>query len=309
VNSSTDWFTPFLDYGVYLKFDYAQNELRFLAQSSGDPELIKVFKSGRDIHCEVGHELTGWSAELIAKDREKRTLVKGFHFGMVYGLTVDGMVSHLKREKIEIPKEYITVRGRRILETDEQAVGRMMANYFRRYHMVKRFINAKRQQAQDLGYVENILGFRCPIDTSGESKGGYWENLAVNAPIQGGAHQVLLICLALLHRKPQTYRLIHTPESENHDALTTRVRLRDLFDAVKILRQLAEHDVVDVLRDEFKLDWQIPMRADIKAGFRYGVMVELKPDTTMGQFMNSWCEANQECQRELWTELKKVRAS
>jgi DNA polymerase I-like protein with 3'-5' exonuclease and polymerase domains/uracil-DNA glycosylase len=294
-----DWYERFLHYRVYVKYDYAQNELRFLAQSSGDPELIKDFKSGVDIHCAVGNRMTGWPVDVIAKDREKRTLIKGFHFGMVYGLTVDGMLGHLKRAGVTVPCK----SG----EDEREAVERMMKNYFNRYNRVLAFIRARRKQAEEKGYVENLLGFRCPIDVSGESKGGYWENLAVNAPIQGGAHQILTIGLALLNRKPKHYSLIRTPESENHDALMIPIRLGDLLDAVKQLRQLAEHDVVDVLRDEFKIDWQIPLVADMKAGFRYGVMVEFKEGMTIADFMEEWCVENRKSERELWTEIRKIR--
>ena len=289
--TSDDWYKPFLDFHVYIKFDYAQNELRFLAQSSGDERLIRKFQSGKDIHCEVGHDLTGWSVEAIAKDRAKRTLVKGFHFGLVYGLTVDGMHGHLTREGIKISRS----------EVEEK-----MDRYFRLYGGVKKFINTMRHEAKSKHYVENLLGFRCPIDVNAD-EGGYWENLAVNAPIQGGAHQILLMCLALLHREPERYKLIHTPESENHDAIITRVRLKRLFDAYGLVKRLAEHNVIELLKKDFKIDWRVPFKSDIKAGFRYGVMSDIDEKMSIGQFLEEWCKKNQACQRALWKEIRTVR--
>jgi DNA polymerase-1 len=290
-----DWWEAFLDYDVYLKFDYAQNELRFLAQSSQDEALIAAFNSGNDIHVEVGHELTGWRRELIAKDRDKRTMIKGFHFGLVYGLTVEGMVANMRRAGVSTALATV------------KRVQEMYDGYFVKYKGVKRFIDNKRREAQEKGYVENLLGFRCPIDVNADS-GGFWANLAINAPIQGGAHQVLMICLALLHRDQEKYKLIRTPEAENHDALSIRLKLRKLFEAMHIVKTLAEKDVIHSLKQDFKLDWRVPFKADVKAGFRYGVMVEIDEHSTMQDFMNNWCTENQKCQRELWIELKKVRS-
>ena len=248
----------------------------------------------------MGHELTGWDRDKIAHDRETRVAIKGFHFGLIYGLTVKGMVAHLLREGV----------GPKI--ANEKNVQKMYDRYFKRYFRVKEFIEAMREMAKEHGYVENILGFRCPInvpieDESDDSGRGFWANLAINAPIQGGAHQVLFICLALLQRNQEKYKLIKTPESEIHDSLWTRLKLRRLFEAMKLVKQLAEHDVIQVLRDEFKIDWQVPFQTDIAAGFRYGVTVEIGEQTTMGEFMNEWCVKNQACQRELWKEIRAAR--
>lgn len=287
-----EWWKPFLNRKVYLVLDYSQMELRFLAQSSGDQLLIQQFNSGKDIHCLVGHEMTGWPEELIAKSRKKRVLIKGFHFGILYGLTIDGLYERILAQGVKVKR---------------QRVAEMYRRYFERYGMVKSFISRMRRMAELKGYVENLLGFRCPIDTTGNEKGGFWANLAVNAPIQGGAHQLLLIALAILQRKPKTFALIRTPEAEIHDALNIPVLLKDLFEALQLAKKLLQESVLRVLREDFNLDWQVPLLAEAKAGFRYGVTVEISPETTMGEFMNRWCEENQKSQRALYKELREIR--
>lgn len=289
------WWEPFLDREVYLLLDYSQNELRFLAQSSGDPLLIEQFNSGADIHVEVGHEITGWDKQVIAKVKPKRVLIKNFHFGMIYGLQPEGMV------------DYLLAKGVKPELANLKAVTEMRERYFARYSRVKKLIDHLQWTAEHKGYVENVLGFRIPVDQ--EKKGGFWKNFAVNAPIQGGAHQLLLMALAMLTRKPKTYKTIYTPTAEIHDALNIPVTLRALFEAFKLARYLLEKEVLHVLEDDFKLKWKIPLKADAKAGFRYGVTVDIEPDMGMGTFMQNWCLANQKCQRELWAELKKVRAA
>ena len=68
---------------VFLAADYSQIEVRMLAEISKDPLLIKMFRSGEDVHCLVGHEVTGWPVERIAKDKNARRFVKVCHFALV----------------------------------------------------------------------------------------------------------------------------------------------------------------------------------------------------------------------------------
>jgi DNA polymerase I-like protein with 3'-5' exonuclease and polymerase domains len=286
-----DWYKEFLERHIYLILDYSQNELRFLAQSSDDPLLIRQFNSGEDIHCLVGHELTGWPIERIRNDKQTRKLVKNFHFGMVYGLTVDGMLSYLIANGVP-------AKRRRVEE--------MMTTYFEKYKKVKEFIGDMRQMVRNHSYVKNILGFYCPLFATEEKGGAYWANQAVNLPIQGGAHQLLLIALALLKRKPVTYNLIRVPNMEIHDALVSGIRVKDLREGLRQSVQLLEKAVLAVLLDEFKLKWKVPLKADAKVGFRFGVGVDFTEGMKLRRMMNKWCMKNQESQQALYKELRKV---
>jgi len=294
--TDSSWSKQFLEYIIFLILDYSQNELRFMAQSADDPELIKAFCTGKDIHCIVGHEITGWSMDVIANNERKRRLVKSFHFGLIYGLTVDGMVNYLKANGVKNVKRH---------EVKEQ-----MDKYYRKYKRVKEFQEWKKEEARKYGYVSNILGFKCPIHVKEDSDGGaFWENQAVNTPIQGGAHQLLLIALAMLKRKPQTYALLKIPNMEIHDAIANSVKVKDLLEAKELGHKLLEKEVVSVLETDFKIKWKIPQKADCKVGFRYGVGVKIKEGMQVKEVMNNWCQANQLSMIALQKELKKAQGS
>jgi len=76
INSSSE---AVLDLPVFLQLDYSQAELRMLAEMSQDKRLLSQFMSGVDIHCQVGHELTGWPVERIANDQTEPARRKRIH--------------------------------------------------------------------------------------------------------------------------------------------------------------------------------------------------------------------------------------
>ena len=295
-DKSKNWWKEFEDYHVLLSLDGAQMEIRQLAQETMDPEYIKIFKEDGDIHSEVGHAMTGWPIKVIVENKQKRKLVKNFHFGLIYGCEDESMVDYLKAKGVDkslatLPKVQEFSRG-----------------YFKRFKKVKLFIDAKRKEVKRTGGVTNIFGFRVPINVEGEKGGGFWANQAINFPIQGGAHQILTMALALLTRKPQTYKKIRTPQMEIHDALVFRVKLRDLFDMMRLAKRLLEHDVLRVIKNQFGIDWQIPLKAEANAGFRLGTQVEVKDGMTVEMFLNNWCKKNREITIELQKELRAVAA-
>lgn len=62
----------------FLQLDYSQAELRVLAMLSGDPALIDIYKSGRDLHDAVADMMFGPDGH---KDKELRNLAKTINFG------------------------------------------------------------------------------------------------------------------------------------------------------------------------------------------------------------------------------------
>ena len=130
--------------------------------------------------------------------------------------------------------------------------------------------------AEEYGWVETLFGFRRPIDVEGQKaagaswKGAYWQNQASNSPIQGSAHQLLLIGLVPLIRQPERYALLQRPKMEIHDAIYFMVKLKDIWKAAVLGQDMLEKESLKIVREEFKLDWKVPLKAEPKAGFRFG---------------------------------------
>ena len=249
----------FPDLGVFLARDYSQMELRVLAQVAGEPAMIRMFNEGKDIHAAIGALWSNWTFERIQADAKIRRIVKALHFGILYGLRPNGLRATLRGQGLDLSLE--TVEG-------------YVDAYWQRFPRVTRYRDRMPQMARRDGYVDNIFGFRVPIEVSRgrPERGAFWKNQAMNFPIQGAAHQVLLFALALLRRYPKRYRLIR-PQMEIHDALVTVSALRDVPETIEVGRRLLEEDVREASGREFGIDWKVPLVTDLAVGFRYGSLV------------------------------------
>lgn len=256
---------------IFLGFDFGQIEIRILAMLSGDKNLIADCKSG-DIHSKVGHTMTGWAIEKIKKDKKTRTLTKNIHFGIAFGLPPDGVYS------------FILAKDPNISVTREE-VHKYYDAYFARYTRIKKLVAKLQSMAEHKGYVENMFEFRRPLNTSQsssddetETTGAYWKNQAINTPVQGSAHHMMLMAVAALRlRKKKYLPLLGIPTMEVHDALYFFVRLKNLLKAAELGKYLLEHEPLRTIKRKFKkVKINLPLEVEGKAGFRLGDTVEIK---------------------------------
>lgn len=283
-----DW-QEFEDFHVFLGFDFAQMEIRFLAELSGDREYQKMFMDPHsDPHSMVGHALTGWPIERIKADERVRRIIKALHFGIIYGLQAPGLVANLAAQGIKVT-------------VDEMK--KYIDRYFQRFKGVKKWLDDQVKRVERLGYTETPFGFQRPINVEeqkylGEEwTGSYWGNQARNSPIQGGAHQMMLFSVAALQRKPEHYSLLNHPQLEIHDALYFRLKLKYLWRALKQGVELLEVEPVRVCKEDFGIDWKTPLKAEGGAGFRFGAKVKdigIGAMTKTHLFLNKWCEKNRD---------------
>lgn len=264
---------------VLLGFDQGQVEVRVMGQASGDRALIKDCMAS-DIHSKVGHAMTGWPVEKIKKDKKTRTLTKNIHFGILFGLGADGLMAFIK---LKDPDSTIT----------EEEAQRLYDNYFKAYPGVAVFIQRMRKFVEQHGYVENMFGFRRPLvsgsviegyeqdEESDETtqSGAYWGNQAINTPVQGAAHMLMLMAVAMLRRKKKKYAPLGVPTLEIHDYIGWKTRLKDFIKAYSLGKNLLEKEPLGVVKKEWpKIKWQVPLVVEGKVGFRYGDSVECEED-------------------------------
>jgi uracil-DNA glycosylase family 4 len=271
---------------VFMGLDFSQNELRQLAEESGDKNLIKMFSSGADPHVEVGHEITGWPKEQIANNDRVRKLVKNIQFGLVYGLQGEGLF------------RFVTQFG---VKTTLKEINKLHAKYFKRFPGVKRMQEYYRAMVEKFGYVVNVFGFKRKLtnEDNAEGEGKFFGNIAINTPIQGAAHQLLLMAIASLHRKALKYYLLQNPWCEAHDSLFFTTILKHMLKAAKQGQELMTKEPVEIVTKEFKMKKRVPLKAKPKAGFRYGVMIEDVEGMTEYEFLNAWCKENKLLEKDL----------
>lgn len=173
-------FIPEAGYQI-LAADYSQIELRIMAHLSGDAGLIKAFEAGKDIHAATAAEIFGGSPDSI--DREYRRRAKAINFGLIYGMSAFGLARQLGIARNEAA-EYIDI-------------------YFARYPKVREYMDAARETARQKGYAETLLGRRLyipDITSKNQQRRNAAERLAINAPMQGSAADIIKLAMLDIDR-------------------------------------------------------------------------------------------------------------
>jgi DNA polymerase-1 len=152
--------------------DYSQIELRLLAHVADVPALSEAFASGQDIHSRTASEVFGVPmAEMTGLIRRR---AKAINFGIIYGISAFGLGRQLGIEPGEA-KAYIDA-------------------YFLRYPGIRAYMESTREEARIRGFVLTPFGRRCwvpGIADRNPAKRGYAERQASNAPLQGGAADII----------------------------------------------------------------------------------------------------------------------
>ena len=163
-------------YECLLTADYSQIEMRIMAHLSGDEGLIEAFRSGEDLHSFVGSRVFGVEpAEVTPAQRSK---IKAMSYGLAYGLSAFGLSKQLR------------------IETDE-ARG-LMDEYFARFGGVRDYLRGVVDQARRTGYTETIRGRRRylpDLTSDNRQRREMAERMALNAPIQGSAADVIKVAM------------------------------------------------------------------------------------------------------------------
>ena len=157
---------------VLVSADYSQIELRLLAHVADLPALKESFAAGEDIHARTASEVFGVPME--GMDGATRRRAKAINFGIIYGISAFGLARQLQIAPGEA-RHYIDA-------------------YFARYPGIRAYMNAAREEARDKGYVLTPFGRRIWIRGIADKNAamrGYAERQAINAPLQGGAADII----------------------------------------------------------------------------------------------------------------------
>lgn len=184
---------------VLISADYSQIELRLLAHMSGDAAMQAAFQENRDIHSETAREIMGLS-EFEEVTPDLRRIGKTINFGVVYGMSGFRLARDLG-----IP----VGEGNRYIE-----------EYFNRYAGVRKYFVELEQAAEQDGFVSTLFGRRryIPVTTQGRDQ-GYRKRIAINAPIQGSAADLIKLAMIHIDRESSARMLPLTMLLQIHDEL------------------------------------------------------------------------------------------
>ena len=205
----------------FVDADYSQIELRVLAHVSGDENLIRAYNSAEDIHAITASEVFHVPLEEVTP--QLRRNAKAVNFGIVYGISSFGLSQGLSITRKEA-SEFI-----------EQ--------YFRTFPGIKAFLDGAVADAKEKGYSETLYGRRRPIPELKESnfmRRSFGERVAMNAPIQGTAADIIKIAMVGVDRSLRAENLKSRLVLQVHDELLVEADADEIDRVKEILRREME---------------------------------------------------------------------
>lgn len=222
---------------IIISADYSQVELRVLAHMSQDAVLIQAFKNGEDIHTNTSKFIFELKDEETPTD-EQRRLGKVINFGVVYGMSAFRLSKELN----------ITV----------QLATKYIDGFFTKYHGVKTYFDKLLLDVEKDGFVSTMFGrkrFVASIDNEGRDK-GYLNRIAINAPIQGTAADIIKMVMINIHKKIIQNKMPLSMIMQIHDELVFECDINFQKEAEAFIKYEMEN-VVNLL---------LPLKVDVGTG-------------------------------------------
>lgn len=207
---------------TFVVADYSQIELRVLAHMTGDEALVSAFRAGEDIHTATAARVFGVTPDLVSPEMRRRAKV--INFGLLYGMEAFGLAQRLDISRDEAREH--------------------MDAYFSQFPNVKSFLDGVVTEARRNGYTATLFGRRRYLP---ELKSDNFrirqmgERMALNAPVQGTAADIIKLAMIALDRELITRRMQTTMLLQIHDELILESPPDELDAAIDLTRQTMEH--------------------------------------------------------------------
>ena len=228
---------PENDQFLILTADYSHVELRLLANLSGDTILTSIFRNDMDIHTITASKV--FKVPESGVTREMRAKAKMVNFGIIYGITPFGLSQRLKIK---------TAEAKAMIET-----------YFQEFPMVKKYIEDTIHFARIHGYSQSITGRRRYLPGINSKNGVVRkaaERIAINAPLQGLAADLIKKAMIEIHQYMKEEKLKSKMILQVHDELVFEVYKKE------------QQELTDIVKDKMEngMGFTLPMSVNIKAG-------------------------------------------
>ena len=220
---------------MLISADYSQIELRIMAHLSQDQGLLTAFAQGEDIHRATAAEIFHVATDQVSDDQRRNA--KAINFGLIYGMSAFGL-------------------SRQLAISRQQAVT-YMETYFNRYPGVLRYMDGVKESARTKGYVETLAGrklYISQIDSGNKMQQMAAERVAINAPMQGTAADIIKKAMIQLHeywRSDPRVRMI----LQVHDEL--------VFEVPQDMAATCQQQIVDTMSRTMHLSVPLVVEAGI----------------------------------------------
>ena len=204
-----------------LSADYSQIELRIIAHMSGDANMQEAFRNGLDIHAATAAKV--FNVDIAAVDRDQRSRAKAVNFGIAYGQGAFGLSQNLGIPRAE---------AKAIID-----------DYFAQFPGVRNYMDEMIGYCRTNGFIKTLLGRRryLPDITSGnQTVRAQAERIAINAPMQGTAADIIKVAMVRIHKAMRRERMKSKLLLQVHDELVFDAHNDEADELGKLVKELME---------------------------------------------------------------------
>ncbi|MBK9146861.1 MAG: DNA polymerase I [Flavobacteriales bacterium] len=204
-----------------LSADYSQIELRIIAHMSGDRNMQEAFRHGLDIHAATAAKV--FSVDINEVTREQRSRAKAVNFGIAYGQGAFGLSQNLG-----------------ILRAEAKQI---IDDYFAQFPGVRNYMDEMIGYCRTNGYIKTLMGRRryLPDITSGNNTvRAQAERIAINAPMQGSAADIIKVAMVSIHRELKQRRMRSKLLLQVHDELVFDAHNEEADELKSLVRERME---------------------------------------------------------------------
>lgn len=230
---------------VLLAFDYSQIEMRVLAALSQDENLLEIFKTGADVHTSVAARVFKVSEKEVTAEMRRRAKV--INFGIVYGMGVNALKDNLGSTRAEAQEFY--------------------DNYFVTFPKIAAYFEDVKTRAKKDGFTTTYFGrrrFFAGLKSSLPFMRASAERMAMNAPLQGTAADIIKIAMQKVHGNLSEKKLLDKAHLllQIHDELLYEVEETSFKEVSEVIREAMEE----------RVDFPVPINVTVKKGNSWGEM-------------------------------------
>jgi DNA polymerase I len=247
-------FTASPDYTL-VAIDYSQIELRIAAILSEDKNLIEIFKKGEDVHHGVAMRVFGVGNDEVTPNMRRQAKV--INFGILYGMGVNALRTNLGED------------------TTREAAQAFLNAYFQTFTRLAEYLEDTKTTARRLGYTETLFGRRRHfpgIASSVPFIKASAERMAINAPIQGTAADIVRVAMVNIAKHIKEKKLEDKVHMllQIHDELVFEIKEGEVEKEIPALLAIMEQSL------EGKETFGVPIVAEVKVGHNWRDMEKRK---------------------------------
>jgi DNA polymerase-1 len=222
---------------VLISADYSQIELRVLAHLSEDETLLQAFSTDEDIHTRTASDVFGVFPQMVSPDMRRQAKV--INFGILYGMSAFGLAKELG-----VP---------------QKTAQAYIDGYFARYKKVRAYLDGILEGVRRDGYVCTLLNRRRylpELKSQIPSVRQFAERMAINAPIQGSAADLIKVAMVNIDHLFTTKKLAARLIMQVHDELVVEAPIAEKKEVMALVKKEME-EVIHL---------KVPLKVEIAAG-------------------------------------------